>query len=124
VQAPEFLMSRALHVGPALPPEGHTLTLRLQGAATDADIHAAEGQLAAGGRMAQAGGFVVFDQIVTEPAHRRKGLGGLVMRALGNQAVNNAAHTGVLVATEDGRALYSRLGWTVLSEVTAAVLAA
>ncbi|WP_395402300.1 hypothetical protein ACHMW6_29340 [Pseudoduganella sp. UC29_106] len=44
------------------------------------------------------------------------------MSALGNLAVAEDARVGVLVATEQGRALYEAIGWTLVSPVTAAVI--
>ncbi|WP_202872169.1 hypothetical protein [Kribbella soli] len=41
--------------------------------------------------------------------------------ALSTAAQYAGASTGVLVATEDGRALYTALGWTLGSPMTAAV---
>lgn len=60
----------------------------------------------------RAGAHAVVDQVATADEHRRKGLGGLVMRTLQNTAYEAGARTGVLVGTPDGRALYSALGWT------------
>lgn len=64
---------------------------------------------------------MTVDQVVTEPAHRRRGLGRTVMAALERAAVERGVVRGVLVATEDGLGLYGSLGWTVDSPVTAAV---
>ena len=63
----------------------------------------------------------VFDRIETAPSHRRKGLGMAVMHALGS-ARRLASNPQLLVATEDGRALYARLGWTVITPVATAVI--
>jgi hypothetical protein len=35
----------------------------------------------------------------------------MVMSALARAAVAEGAHTGLLIASEDGRHLYARLGW-------------
>ncbi|MCC9311251.1 GNAT family N-acetyltransferase [Kitasatospora sp. RB6PN24] len=69
------------------------------------------GELAAKGQMALLGEAVVVDRVVTEPAHRRRGLGGFVMRTLADRAVARGATLGVLGATDEGRALYETLGW-------------
>ncbi|MFD9068413.1 GNAT family N-acetyltransferase [Kitasatospora purpeofusca] len=53
------------------------------------------------------------DQIETAPAHRRRGLGSVVMRALEDAGHRHGAATGLLVATPEGKALYSTLGWTL-----------
>ncbi|WP_431261327.1 GNAT family N-acetyltransferase [Roseateles chitinivorans] len=83
-------------------------------------IVAESGELAASGQAAIDGAFATFDQIVTVEAHRRRGLGRLVMSALSNAARDAGARQGVLVATEAGAALYKTLGWALVSPVTAA----
>jgi GNAT superfamily N-acetyltransferase len=79
-----------------------------------------DGMVAAQGQVAVWREYAVIDQVVTEPAYRRRGLGSLVMRALSDAAVEQGARTGVLVATDAGRALYSRLGWELVSPVRVA----
>jgi GNAT superfamily N-acetyltransferase len=74
-----------------------------------------DGVVAARGQVAVWGTYATFDQIVTEPAYRRRGLGSVVMRELTATAFHQGARTGVLVATEAGRALYTRLGWDLIS---------
>lgn len=73
-------------------------------------LDAAGGQ-AAKGQMAVLGDAVVVDRVVTEEAHRRRGLGGLVRRTLADRALEVGAVLGVLGATDAGRALYETLGW-------------
>ena len=55
----------------------------------------------------------MVDQVSTEPAHQRRGLGTVVMRALANAALEAGSSTGILGATNQGRALYETLGWKV-----------
>jgi predicted GNAT family acetyltransferase len=64
----------------------------------------------------------VFDQIITEEAHRRLGLGTVVMLNLDAVAEQAGATNRLLVATAAGRALYECLGWTVLAPWSTAVL--
>ena len=80
------------------------------------------GELGATGRAAVVGRWCIFDQIVTVEAHRRRGLGSAVMRLIGREAELRGAEAGLLVATDDGRALYERLGWSLKGAVTSAVL--
>ncbi len=112
-QAPGDLMAVDLVAVP--PPAtlvaGYVHALRAEGAVLVVEIHDADGVLAASGRAALAGGFAVFDKIVTDPAHQRRGLGRFVMGVLGERAQALGAARGVLVATPDGRALYEVLGW-------------
>lgn len=77
---------------------------------------AARGQLALDGRVG------VFDQVVTDEAHRRRGLGTLVMGLLSESAARMGVDKGVLVATEDGLKLHTALGWVVHSPVASAVI--
>ncbi|MEU4930689.1 GNAT family N-acetyltransferase [Streptomyces yokosukanensis] len=63
------------------------------------------------GQMASLGEAVVVDRVMTEEAHRRRGLGDFVMRALADHALEAGAVLGVLGATDAGRALYETLGW-------------
>ena len=123
VQAPEYLMAKVLNQTVAAPHDTYRLALIRFGAVADAEFRDDDGQLAARGRVAHCDGFATFDQIVTEPGHQRKGLGRAIMAALGNLSIAEAANLGVLVATGEGRALYQAMGWTVVSPVTAAVIA-
>lgn len=122
--APEYLMSTALadEALPALAP-GYRAELDRRGAVIECRILAAEGQLAARAQVGMAGPHAVFDQVVTEEAHRRLGLGRHAMALLAEAARAHGAATGLLVATEDGRALYTALGWRVDSVMTAASVA-
>lgn len=79
------------------------------------------GEVAASGRAFLAGAVAVFDQIVTDPDHRRRGLGRAVMHELALAAAQAGATRGALVATPDGQALYSTLGWRLISPLTTAV---
>lgn len=120
---PEYLMSMPLTVRPAIPaPEPYRSELVGDGVVTDVVVRAPDGSRAATGRVAIAGGTAVVDQVVTEPEHQRRGLGRFVMRRLDEVAVAAGAERAVLVATEEGRALYLALGWTVATEITAAHL--
>jgi len=96
---------------PVAPAAGYVRNLRAEGAVLVVEIHDADGALAASGRAALTGGFAVFDKIVTDPAHQRRGLGRVVMGVLGERARAQGAGQGVLVATPEGRALYEVLGW-------------
>ncbi|MFD4632367.1 GNAT family N-acetyltransferase [Streptomyces sp. NPDC058284] len=100
-------------------PEGYTVAVETVRAVTTARVLDATGHQAAKGQMASLGEAVVVDRVMTEEAHRRRGLGGLVMRTLADHAVGEGAVLGVLGATDAGRALYETLGWkkhTTLAE--------
>jgi ribosomal protein S18 acetylase RimI-like enzyme len=121
VQPREYLMASRLSPAPATVPPAYELTHTRRGAIVEATVTAADGSVAASGKAALTGESAVFDQIETSPQHRRRGLGRSVMTALSSAAQYAGATTGVLVATEDGRALYTALGWTLSAPMTAAV---
>ena len=82
----------------------------------------ADGAPAASGHLALAGGFAIYDRIVTEPAHQRRGLGRAVMRTLQALAHAHGRHAGALVATDPGRALYESIGWRLHAPWATAVI--
>lgn len=102
-------------------PPGYTQQSRNDGAVIVAEIFAPDGNLAASGYAAEAAGVFVYDRIVTEPAHGRRGLGSIIMNTLAQQRQSPAA-TEILVATDEGRALYTSLGWRVLSPFATAAI--
>jgi GNAT superfamily N-acetyltransferase len=104
----------------SLPP-GYRIDVSRQGPAFAATIFSEDGTIAASGFAAEHGRAFVFDRIITHPAHRRRGLGKALMSALGARQ-RSANTTRVLVATEEGRALYSSIGWTVASVYSTIVL--
>ncbi len=106
------LMVTALDGDPPVEPDpAYRLSTTLEGAVLVTAATAPDGTLAASGRAALTGPFAVFDKIVTDPAHQRRGLGRAVMTRLGAEAVALGAEEGVLAATVEGRALYEALGW-------------
>ncbi len=109
------LMATDLRPAPAPAVDGYRLTMTDDEGVVRARVLAADGSPAAQGQAATVGAYVTFDQVVTEVAHQRRGLGSLVMRALANNAMEQGAVYGVLGATEEGRALYESLGWKVHS---------
>ncbi|MGW8971342.1 GNAT family N-acetyltransferase [Streptomyces platensis] len=113
------LMAVDLMATDPVAPEGYTATVETIGAVTYARVLNAVGEQAAQGQMASLGEAVVVDRMVTEEAHRRRGLGNFVMRTLADHALETGAVLGVLGATDAGRALYETLGWkkhTTLAE--------
>ncbi|WP_194915508.1 GNAT family N-acetyltransferase [Catenulispora rubra] len=110
---PGWLM--AVDVAPAavVVPDGYRLTSESKDGTTYVRILTSGGVLAARGQYGYVGDHGTVDQISTEPEHRRRGLGSVVMNALANKAYELGASTSVLGATNDGRALYESLGWKV-----------
>lgn len=114
-----YLMTTTLTDGADMPPAPYTTRTTITDIVVTTILDAT-GTSVASGRLAPAGVIGVVDQVETAPAHRRRGLGRIVMRRLGHHAVQLGMHTGVLVATDDGRKLYSTLGWTARTPIAAA----
>lgn len=85
-------------------------------------IDAPDGALAASGHLALDERRAIYDRIVTEPDHQRRGLGRVVMHALQRVAHAHGRHAGALVATPMGRALYESLGWRLHAPWATAVI--
>lgn len=113
-----FLMAVDLRPSVVRAPDGYTATAEISDGLISVRVLAADGKLGARGQVGLTGTACVFDQIVTEEAHQRLGLGTVVMGALTNAAVENGVATGVLGATVQGRALYETLDWKVLAPLT------
>ena len=117
-----FLMSRATAVGGSVTaPTGYMADVEVEHGAQLVRFTDASGQVAAEGRVVVHRGTAVFDRIETLESHRRKGLGSALMAALDALAEQAGATERLLVATEAGRELYLRLGWTVLAPYSTAV---
>ena len=114
VHAPGHFMQSGTEWTDAPVSGGYTITLERHGAVAEVRIRSDAGDLAASGYAAETSEAFVYDRIVTEPAHRRKGLARAVMAAL--RRAKQCRHTPeLLVATENGRALYATLGWRTVS---------
>jgi GNAT superfamily N-acetyltransferase len=97
-------------------PDGYRLTIETEGALTVARAFYDTGDLAASARLGRTDAFGVFDKVVTSPAHQRRGLGSTLMRALSNHALGLGMTEGLLVGSDEGRALYEHLGWAFVSD--------
>ncbi|SRR6266540_846002 len=113
----KMLMSIELrdHAQPATP-SPYELDISQRGPLEYVRIVTADGEVAARGMAAIVGGDAVMHDIQTKPAHRRRGLGSVVMGALSRRALERGATAGLLMATTEGVYLYRTLGW--LSEAT------
>ncbi|GAB3653877.1 GNAT family N-acetyltransferase [Glycomyces tarimensis] len=97
-------------------PAGYRIEVTTEAELTVAVARDGDGEAAASARLGRSGEFGVFDKVQTEVSHRRRGLGSTVMRALTSRAAELGMRTGLLVASDEGRALYERLGWTYRSD--------
>jgi GNAT superfamily N-acetyltransferase len=77
----------------------------------DVRILAADGTVAARGMVSIVDNDAVMHDIQTDLAHRRRGLGSVVMGALSRRAIERGAESGLLMATAEGGHLYRKLGW-------------
>lgn len=121
VQSGYLMIKDDPEVRPAPVPDGFRLEVETSAERISVRILAADGQLAASGHAAEFQGVFAYDRIRTEAPFRRLGLGTVVMTTLGSSRPASALHQ-VLVATEEGHALYSTLGWTVRSPYSTAVI--
>jgi GNAT superfamily N-acetyltransferase len=104
--------------------EGFRLAIDRDQGVTFARLMAADGEEAARGRMVVLDGRIIFDRIATAPEHRRRGLATWLLRRLEVDGREQGGRDGVLVATDEGRALYATLGWTVHAPYTTAAIPA
>jgi GNAT superfamily N-acetyltransferase len=99
--------------------DGYRIEAKHVGMVFEARIFSETGTLAASGYAVETKEVFIYDRIVTEPEHRRKGLGHVLMLTL-HAARRQSSNPELLVATEDGRALYSTLGWETISPYSTA----
>ncbi|WP_026248640.1 GNAT family N-acetyltransferase [Streptomyces sp. LaPpAH-108] len=122
---PGFLMSAPPHAAhtEAAPTtaDGYRLDTWTRAGVARTLVRTTDGAFAARGQVAITGRAFVVDQVETDPAHQRRGLGRLVMHTLANIAAGQGATAGVLVATPEGRALYETVGWHVLAPLASAM---
>lgn len=118
---PEVLMTAALRPA-AVPVAGdYRLAVNRAGAVTYARVTTGGGSAVARGQAVVTGETCVFDQVETEPGHRRRGLGSAIMAGLTTTAIDLGAVTGILGATVQGRALYETLDWKVAGPLSSFV---
>jgi GNAT superfamily N-acetyltransferase len=121
LRPPGFLMTLdGAMGGDPSPDDGYRFGIAPEGDVIFCTVRDSSGAEAARGRAVIVDDHVIYDRIAVEPEHRRRGLGGRVMRAL--EAATGGLGKGVLVATADGRALYRTLGWRLHSPYTTAVI--
>lgn len=82
------------------------------------------GDLASIGRVVIVDDLAVYDRIITEVNHQRKGLATFLVMELEKIALSKNIHRNFLVATEEGKLLYRSLGWEVCSPYSSFVIPA
>ena len=105
------------------PWRGYRIECVQDGPLIAARIVANDGAIAASGHAVEHDGVFILDRILTDPAHRRRGLGRLLVTALVSRQRSSHARR-VLVATDAGCALYLTSGWRVLAPCSTIVIPA
>ena len=100
---------------------GYIATTTRDGDVAHVAITGPAGDLAASGYAAELDGIYVYDRIVTAEAHRRRGLGRVVMTTLATTR-RSARSRQILTATDLGAALYASLGWREYCPYTSAAI--
>lgn len=119
----EWLMTTNLQDRPeSTPTAPYRLREHHEGPVLHYTAHDASGAQAARGTMGLTGPDAIADKVLTEPAHRRHGLGRAVMGALTRDARTRGATRGLLVASAEGRSLYTTLGWRPVAQVLIAAV--
>lgn len=108
---------------PSVLPGGYEMAVAMRGSVVEAKICTKDGAVVAGGFAAETEDSFVYDRIVTDVSHRRRGLARAVMTTLAARRRSTGSRQ-VLVATEEGRALYSSMGWVTRSPWTTAAIPA
>lgn len=85
-------------------------------------IHFENKKEAATGRLIVVDGLAVYDRIITDQHHQRKGLATKIIKELESIAVLRGISDNFLVATEEGKLLYESLGWKIYSLYTSVVI--
>nr|WP_315034454.1 GNAT family N-acetyltransferase [uncultured Chryseobacterium sp.] len=81
-----------------------------------------KGEQASIGRVSLIDDVAVYDRIVTEIHHQRKGLASFLLKELEKIALLKGFSNNLLVATEEGKLLYETLGWKIYSLHTSIVI--
>ncbi len=117
VRPPSWFMTKsdAMATTSANLPVGYVMKLKQDGDVFVAAVLTEDGSEAASGRAVRNGDIFIYDQILTDADHRRRGLASSLMMAL-QAAGRNCNEMQVLTATPEGRLLYEALGWQVMSE--------
>ena len=115
-----FMRGHERHIERPLPAD-YTIHTERSGAVSYVWLAAPGGEVAASGYAAETDEAFVYDRIATAPDHGRKGLGRAVMCKLQQCKVLDVPE--LLVATEQGRALYETLGWKTVAPYSSASLA-
>lgn len=124
IQPPGYMMScfGPMKVKAANLCKGYRIESEKYNSTTVIKIIAENDELACVGRVVMVDDLAVYDRIITEEKHQRKGLGTFLMQELEKVAVSKGISNNFLVATEVGRSLYQSMGWELYSPYTSIVI--
>lgn len=105
-------------------PEEYRLELENYNSTFVVKIHTQKGELASIGRVVLVDDMAVYDRIMTDNNHRRKGLARFLIKELEKITLSKRISKNFLVATEEGRLLYESLGWELYCLYTSIVIPA
>ncbi|MFC4337781.1 GNAT family N-acetyltransferase [Salininema proteolyticum] len=114
-----YMTTRLVKSGHSLSPE-YRMEVEESDHRLVAKVYDSADEEAASANLGLTGESAIFDRVSTSPAHRRRGLGTAVMAELADRALALGVSRGILGATNDGRALYERLGWVAVAELSGA----
>ncbi|MGG5207852.1 GNAT family N-acetyltransferase [Chryseobacterium sp. MIQD13] len=103
-------------------PEGYQLEYEKYNSTSVVKIMTDKSEQASIGRVVIVDDLAVYDRIITEANHRRKGLAAFLMKELEKIALSNTISNNFLVATEQGKMLYESMGWELYSPYTSIVI--
>lgn len=124
VQPQGYMMycNSRMNFGNSVLPDGYSLDIQRCSPEKCIVRIAYENKEAAIGTLIIVDGIAVYDRIVTQERHRRKGLARKIMAVLEDMALSEGIQYNFLVATEQGRSLYESLGWKLYSIYTSVVI--
>lgn len=102
--------------------EGYHVEYAQYNSTFEVKIVTGNGEQASVGYVALIDNLAVYDRIVTEKNHQRKGLASYVLKELEKIALSKGFSNNFLVATEEGKLLYENLGWSMYSLHTSIVI--
>jgi GNAT superfamily N-acetyltransferase len=115
---PEWMMSIRLDAQRRVAlPDDYFAEIGMAGPVVHLRVRTTSGSLAASAQLAVVDDCAVPDKVETLADHRRRGLGGAMMTVLADAAGDLGAHRGLLMASTEGRTLYTSLGWETLCPV-------
>ncbi|MDP9959926.1 GNAT family N-acetyltransferase [Chryseobacterium lathyri] len=124
IQPPGYMMgcSSPMNISRKNLCEGYRLEYEKYNSTTAVKIIDENGELACIGRIVLVNDLAIYDRIITEENHQRKGLATFLMQELEKIALSNGIHNNFLVATEQGKSLYETMGWELYSSYTSIVI--